>query len=256
MTGQAPTTWDSTPGDERIYIHEIIRINKANRANYVHHMTANWSPTAQEDRDQLCYGVWPVVGSTGGWPEVVNIWEMRGWKGLADGFSLETVGQGAQDPKLERWWQHAADFRHGGIDRILEPAPWTRGITQLMAEGAGGACYAHEIVKVRPGTAVELLERVREGGMPLAAAHGWDLVGAWRTTMVNDDEAILLWAVPSWDAWAAFEREQATGEIQGWRRSLDDVVTSWQRWALVDAPLCPFRTGRQPHRDDRTDWVD
>jgi hypothetical protein len=22
----------------------------------------------------------------------------------------------------------------------------------------------------------------------------------------------------------------------------------------VDAPLCPFRTGRQPARSDRTDW--
>jgi hypothetical protein len=98
---------------------------------------------------------------------------------------------------------------------------------------------------------------VREVGAPLAAAHGWDLVGAWRTTMVNEDECVLLWSIPSWAQWVAFEREHVTdSEVRSWRRGLDDPVESWQRVLLVDAPLCPFRTGRQPRREDRTDWVD
>jgi hypothetical protein len=243
--------------NDKLYIHEFIDIAGANRANYMHHMTANWSPTAQEDRNQLCYGVWAVIGSTGRWPEVVNIWEMDGWDGLAAGFALETRGRGAYDPKLERWWARAADFRRGGVDRILEPAPWTRPIQELCAAGAGGECYAHDLVRVRPGAAPELLELVREVGAPLAAAHGWDLVGAWRTTMVNEDECVLLWSIPSWAQWVAFEREHVTdSEVRSWRRGLDDPVESWQRVLLVDAPLCPFRTGRQPRREDRTDWVD
>ena len=33
-------------------------------------------------------------------------------------------------------------------------------------------------------------------------------------------------------------------------------VLNRERILLADAPLCPFRTGRQPSRDDRTDWTD
>jgi hypothetical protein len=68
--------------NQKVYIHEFINITGHNRARYMHHMTANWSPIAQEERGQLCYGVWGVVGSTGAWPQVVNIWEEDGGKGL------------------------------------------------------------------------------------------------------------------------------------------------------------------------------
>ena len=64
--------------NEKIYIHEFIDIIGHNRAKYMRHMTANWSPIAQEERKQLCYGVWGVVGTTRGWPEVVNLWEEEG----------------------------------------------------------------------------------------------------------------------------------------------------------------------------------
>ena len=51
--------------NDKVYIHEYIDIIGHNRGRYMYHMTANWSPTAQEERHQLCYGVWGVVGSTG-----------------------------------------------------------------------------------------------------------------------------------------------------------------------------------------------
>src|SRR4051812_25707183 len=173
--------------NDKLYIHEFIDIIGHNRANYMHHMTANWSPNAQEERGQLCYGVWAVFGSTGPWPQTVNMWEHDGWDGMAASFGIEAVGSGAQDPKLEKWWAKASEFRRGGFDRLLEPAPWTRTITELCADGVTGQCYAHEVVKVRPGAAWDLLERVREDAVPLAGRHGWSLVGAWHTAMVNDD---------------------------------------------------------------------
>lgn len=247
--------------NECVYIHEFIDIIGHNRAAYMHHMTANWSPIGQEERGQRCYGVWATLGSTGRWPEVVNVWEHDGWDGLAASFATEAVGRGAQDPKLATWWARAAEFRRGGVDRILVPAPWTRTISELCADGVTGACYAHELVRVRAGGADELLERVREGAAPLTADRfGWELAGAWRTAMADDDEAILLWAIPTWDAWATFEGARASADddagLRAWRRSVDDLVTGWQRTVLVDSPLCPFRTGRQPSRDDRTDWVE
>ncbi|MDX6231367.1 MAG: hypothetical protein QOH68_318 [Nocardioidaceae bacterium] len=241
--------------NDRVYIHELIDIRGHGRADYMHHMTANWSPTAQVARNQLCYGVWATLGSTGAWPQTVNMWEEDGWAGLAASFELEAVGPGAQDPKLERWWARAADFRRGGFDRIMVPAPWTRTISELCADGATGAVYAHELVRVRPCAAGELLERARERALPVLARYGWDLVGALTTAMVDDDEALLLWAIPTWQQWADAERAHTSDDdLVAWRTDVRDIVTSWHRTLLVDAPLSPFRTGRQPSVDDRTDW--
>ncbi len=136
--------------NEKIYIHEYIDIIGHNRANYMHHMTANFSPRAQQERDQLCYGVWGVLGSTGRWPQVVNIWEEDGLEGLATSFRHECSGPGMQDPHLAQWWAKAAEFRSGGNDRLLRPAPWTRTIEQLCADGVTGEAYAHEHVGLRP----------------------------------------------------------------------------------------------------------
>ncbi len=44
--------------------------------------------------------------------------------------------------------------------------------------------------------------------------------------------------------------------VVAWRTGIRDLVTGWHRVLLVDAPLSPLRTGRQPSRDDRTDWQD
>ena len=95
--------------NDKVYIHEFIDIIGHNRAAYMHHMTANWSPIAQEERSQLCYGVWGIVGSTGQWPAVVNMWEEDGWDGLASSFGHELGHAHLQDPKLARWWGRAAE---------------------------------------------------------------------------------------------------------------------------------------------------
>jgi hypothetical protein len=201
--------------------------------------------------------VWALLGSTGTWPQVVNLWEEDGWEGLAASFAGEAVGSGAQDPKLERWWAKAAELRRGGRDRILRPAPWTATIEQLCADGRGGQVYAHELVSVRPGAAVTFLERAREGAAPALARHGWDLIGAFTTAMADDDEALLLWAIPTWARWAAGESaHESEDDLVAWRIGIRDIVTAWHRVLLVDAPLGPLRTGRQPAVSDRTDWVD
>lgn len=243
--------------NDRVYIHEFIDIRGHQRANYMHHMAANWSPLAQETRHQLCYGVWALLGSTGAWPQTVNMWEEPGWDGLAASFGAEAVGAGAQDPALAKWWARAAEFRRGGFDRIMVPAPWAPTITELCADGVRGEVYAHELVKVRPGAAAELLERAREGRAPALGRYGWQLAGAFTTAMVDDDEALLLWAIPTWQQWADVERGAAADDdLVAWRRDLGDLVTGWHRILLVDSPLSPMRLGRQPSRADRTDWED
>ena len=78
--------------NDKVYIHELIDVIGHNRARYMHHMTANWCPVAREERNQLCFGVWATVGSTGSWPEVVNIWELDGWDGLVGNFDGDSCG--------------------------------------------------------------------------------------------------------------------------------------------------------------------
>jgi hypothetical protein len=235
--------------NDKLYIHEFIDIIGHGRASYMHHMTANWSPLAREDRDQLCYGVWGTVGSTGRWPQVVNIWEEDGFDGLARSFRHELSHPGLQDPKLAKWWAQAQKFRSGGSDRLLIPAPWTRTIEQLCADGVRGEVYAHELITVPPGTSGRFLESVRARAIPVYERYHWVLAGAWQTAMIDDSECVLLWAIPSWEDWAAFEKDRA-GQ---WREG----ATSWRRTLLVDAPLSPMRTGRQPLRSDqRDDWTE
>jgi hypothetical protein len=242
--------------NEKVYIHEFIDIIGANRANYMHHMTANWSPLAQRQRHQLCYGVWGTVGSTQRWPQVVNIWEEDGFAGLARSFRGELNHPTLQDPALAAWWQRAAEFRRGGIDRLLVPAPWTRTIEELCADGVTGEVYAHERGTAPAGTAWDVLEVVRSEGVPVYGRFNWVLAGAWVTAMVDDDEAFLLWAVPTWNDWAAFESaDRVDDEVMAWTRRRRTLTTSWERFLLVDAPLCPFRTGRQPAESDQASYT-
>jgi hypothetical protein len=241
--------------NDKVYIHEFITITKQNRARYMHHMTANWSPIAQEQRNQLCYGVWGTIGSTGTWPEVVNIWEEDGFDGLADSFGLETGGVGMQDPALAKWWASAADLRSGGFDRVLVPHSETKTIAQLCADDVTAVTYAHELIRVERGRPEAFLDAVLAAAPVADDRFGWRLLGAWRTAMVADDECILLWGIPSWEAWSRAEQAllSAPELLVG---DAEKDVHSRHRVLLVDAPLSPLRTGRQPARSDRTDWED
>jgi hypothetical protein len=242
--------------NEKVYIHEFIDIIGHNRARYMYHMTANWSPAAIEDRHQLCFGVWGVVGSTGRWPQVVNIWEEDGFAGLARSFGHELGHRDLQDPKLAAWWAAAATLRAGGQDRLLVPAPWMPTITEHCANGVRGIAYAHEQIGVPRGTSREYLEIVRQEATPVMTQFGWSLAGAWETAMRDDSECFLLWAIPSWEQWA--EREHARRSDPGlmkWEARDMKITKRSERILLVDSDLSPMRLGRQPARTDRTeDW--
>ncbi len=115
-----------------------------------------------------------------------------------------------------------------------------------------GECYAHEQVSVEPGRAGAYLEEAAERGQPLYGEHGWKLIGAWETAMVNETEAFLLWAVPSWEQWGALETAERThGPFRTYRQSTFGQTRDFHRFLLVDSPLSPLRTGRQPQVSDR-----
>jgi hypothetical protein len=243
--------------NENVYIHEFIDIIGHARAKYMHHMTANWSPIAQEERDQRCFGVWGTVGTTGRWPEVVNMWEESGFAGLAAGLGHETGRPSLQDEKLEKWWAEAAGFRRGGVDRLLVPAPWSPTIGELNEAGVSGAVYAHEMLTMERGTARNFLELVGDHAVPALAEHDITLVGAFRTALRDDDECVVMWAIPTWDAWAAYETAIEAGELSPWIERRRANALTYERFLMSDAPLSPLKIGRQPARSDREDgWTD
>ena len=245
--------------NDAVYIHEFIDIRGHHRADYLHHMAANWSPHAQEARDQKLFGIWSVLGSTGGWPQVVNLWEERGFDGLASSFAGEAVGPGAQDPVLAEWWAAAAEFRSGGFDRLVVPAAWTPTIDEHCAAGTSGVAYAHEVLRVEAGANWDVLDVIDERGREIYGHFGLTPVGGWATAMVDDDEVIVVWAIPRWEAWAAFEQAHLPGadDLRGaaaltdWRQATRGVVTGRHRILLVNGPLSPLRTGRQPAVGDQ-----
>ncbi len=237
-----------------VYIHELIEIIGHNRNRYMQHMTANWVPVAIAERAQRCLGVWATVGSTGHWPEVVNIWELAGWDGLAANFAHELAGGRTQDPALAEWWAVAATLRRGGTDRILVPAPWSPSSHDHEARGGSGATvYLHEIIGLPDGGAAGLLDLLHDEVERGVAEAGASVVGAFRTAMRLDDEIVLIWGLADWDAWARFEQAWLADRspLADWRDELRARGAVLQRSALVDAPLSPLRIGRQPAVTDR-----
>lgn len=237
----------------RVYIHELVDVIGTERARYQHHMTANWCPEAGPLRRQRCFGVFSTVGSTGRWPQVVNLWEYDSWDDLGHNFSVELVGVGHRDPMLEAWWQEAASFRTGGLDRILVAHEASPGVEHwCQAGGTGAVAYVHEIIRTDVDGAAALADLVAEDRDAVADRFGMELVGLWRTAMRAHDEVIVLRSVPDWSSWSSFEA-WSSGSGSGGRSGLSGPAgtVGLERTVLVDAELSPLRIGRQPSVDDR-----
>jgi hypothetical protein len=102
------------------------------------------------------------------------------------------------------------------------------------------------------GGRVRQLSVMASNGRGAVEATGLTHVGSFRVAMVNDSECLLLWAIPSWPAWADYERAWAPGgALEAWQKATVALRADWRRSLLVDAPLAPLRLGRQPAVGDR-----
>jgi hypothetical protein len=132
------------------------------------------------------------------------------------------------------------------------PTAWTRTVEELCAAGVRGVAYAHELVTVTPGTSAAFLEALEHDGLPAVAALGIEPVGAYKVAMADDSEVVLVWALPDWPTWVAYEAAWERGGALGqWRDRMLGLGASWRRQLLIDSPLNPLRTGRQPQVEDR-----
>ena len=205
--------------NEKIYIHELIDVIGHNRARYMHHMTANWCPVGRAERNQRCFGVWATVGSTGAWPQVVNLWELDGWEGLAANFEHELVGRRRAGPVA----RGVVGGRGGAAPRRPRPdrraravEPDDRRADRCRREAA--RCTRTSSCACPVGGARGFLDALAVSGRSAVEALGLRCVGAFRVAMATDTEAIVIWAIPDLATWAAFERAWDDGALAPWRR--------------------------------------
>jgi hypothetical protein len=220
--------------NDRLYLHEIIHIVGAGSEPYKRHTAARAAAAASAP----LVGMWQQSGSTGDWPRVVNLWEMRGWDHWAE--LLEYQYARAQPGELKTWWTQALAWRSGGFDRILEPAPFSPTRADLIARGPKGLACIQEIATVRPGTADAYLDAVATRWMPAAARRGMTLAGAWRTAM-RDTEAVLLWCFPTYrdytshlqTYWTDRETVAWAETARTWRTDYRETLLVPSAWSVV-----------------------
>jgi hypothetical protein len=232
--------------NRKIYLHEIIKITKDNRANYFEHMTVNWAP-AMKERKQKLVGIFSLFTSSGDWPYVINLWEYDGWAGIAGSFDFETANvKTLRDPFFAEWSKTAYEYRQEGQDRIVIAAEYSPTIDELIATGnIGHKLYYHERISIQPGRARDYLALLQKDWLPQANELGMQLIGAYRTSGRKDSEAIVIWALKDWAGYARLEEAfDSSPVVKAWEKKTQDMVVDWRREVLIAAPYAPIRTGK------------
>ncbi len=219
-----------------LYLHELIDIVGTGSEAYKAH--TGKLGTDRRDGGAPLVGTWQQSGSTGAWPIVVNLWEMHGWDHWAEILERQYTRASGQDPKLKTWWTAATEFRRGGFDRILEPAPFSPTRQELVDGGVRGGACLQEIATVRSGTADQYLDAVATHWRARAARRGLALVGAYRTTM-RDTEVVLLWCLPDFAALTCHLGDPTlAAEARTWAERAREWRTDYRETLLVPSPWC------------------
>ncbi|MCU0273637.1 MAG: hypothetical protein MUE34_10410 [Acidimicrobiales bacterium] len=214
-----------------IFLHEVIDIVGQASVPYMEHTKAQAGAEKVDSFDLV--GTFSVMGITGRWPQVVNIWELpggwAGWRNAVDRLNLKRPSNQA----LHGWWEQAYTYRTGGFDRLMAGHPGCPDIAGLLASGTTGTLFVHEVTEVRPGAALDYLDAVRDVRAPMLADHGHRLTGLYEV-LLTDTEVVTLWATDvdahvalgrCWDATRGLldDEEAAAAGVEP-----DERLLSWE----------------------------
>jgi hypothetical protein len=226
----------------KLYLHEVIHIVGTGSEAYKRH-TGERVPSGPGG---ALVGTFQQCGSTGDWPQVVNLWEMEGWDGWAEILEHQYTPRSAQPPALRKWWTQATKYRSGGFDRILEPADYSPTRDELIARNVRGRAFIQEIATVLPGTADDYLAALAREWVPVAIDRGLTLAGAWRTAM-RDTEAVLLWSVPTLTEFTRHMRDVGTApETRRWAERARAWRVDYRETLLVPSVWCVMHPEWKP----------
>lgn len=225
--------------DRPLYLHEVVDIVGRGAAPYMQHVVG-FDPGTVADRGLRLAGTWEVVGTTGRWPQVVNLWEVvDGWDGWAR-LARRTNLAKATNTELAGWWDEAYKSRTGGFDRLLCSAVGAPDPLAAAASGRRGEVAVHELTRVKPGAGPDYLSALIERWAPAAAEAGVHLVGAFEVLM-TDVEVCTVW-VADLDAHTALLRAGVEGHpiLPGFVESRRRWCTAWREELMVPGPGSPF----------------
>jgi hypothetical protein len=225
--------------ERALYLHEVVDIVGRGAAPYMAHVVG-FDPATVADRGLALAGTWEVVGTTGRWPQVVNLWEVvDGWDGWTR-LARRTNLRKAENTELAGWWDEAHKSRTGGFDRLLASVPGAPDPVAQASAGVTGEVAVHELTHVRPGAGPEYLAALVERWVPVAARLGVHLVGAFEVLM-TDVEVCTVWTA-SLDAHTALLRAgvEGTDDVGSWASERRQWCTRWHEELMVPAPAGPF----------------
>lgn len=227
------------PDERALYLHEYVDIVGEGAMRYMMHTVA-FDGDAAADRGLELVGTFYVMGSTGRWPQVVNLWELvdgwTGWRRLMESTNLRRT----RNPALNEWWREALQSRSGGFDRLLGAAPGCPSLADLRAGGVVGSVFVHELSRCRPGAALDYLAAVRDEWAPVLADYAHAPVGLYEV-LLTDTEVVTIWAT---DAAGHVALMSAADErIARWRARAHDFLTGWREELMTPYPGTPLSRG-------------
>jgi len=226
-----------------LYLHEYVDIVGEGAMQYMEH-TVGFNAEAAAGRGLELVGTWYTVGSTGRWPQVVNLWECvdgwDGWRRLMESTNLRRT----QNPELESWWREALQSRSGGFDRLLGAAPGCPSLAELRAQAVSGSVFVHELSHVRPGVGLEYLAVIRDEWLPIAAEYGHQLVGLYEV-LLTDTEVLTIWATDPAGHVSLMSAidEGRDARLETWRRRRREFTTVWREELMTAHPHSPLSRG-------------
>jgi len=238
----------TAPPSRPLFLHEVIDIVGHHAAEYMERSVLGFHADTA-DRGLELWGTWEVVGGTGRWPQVVNVWELvdgwEGWERLCRRTNLERRTNDA----LAAWWDEAFQRRRGGFDRLLGATLGTHTLADLAAEPVVGTLFVHELTTVRPGAGPDYLAALHEQYSPSAAEHGHALVGSFEV-LLGDTEVVTVWATTLEDH-VRLQRaaDAARGYPSGvdpdprllaWRAAAEAYTVTWREELMVPCPGTPM----------------
>lgn len=221
-----------------IYLHEIIDIIGDGQQAYLDTVAERAAHSEKQGISRF-FGVWRVIGSTNRWPRVVNLWEMDGWEHWAQTLERQFLPE-KKDAALAPWWSKAAQWRSGGFDRIVEPAPYSPSRDALREDGLKAWVCVHTIIRLQPGLGTTYLASVGSTLTPLLEARGLTLMGAYQVPM-RSDEVLLLWAAPTFEHLCRlYATRHDDPDLQAWGKRVREMRRESETMWLVPSEACFF----------------
>jgi len=230
-----------------IYLHEVVDIVGEGAMDYMARV-ASFDPDASAGRGLALVGTWYTMGSTGRWPQVVNLWECvdgwSGWRRLMEATNLART----ENPTLSEWWRDALRVRSGGVDRLLGAVPGCPSLAELHEGSVTGSVFLHEVTEVPQGGARAYLEAVRDEWQPVCADYGHVLVGLYEV-LLGEHEVVTVWAAdpPSHErlmrARDEHEHEPADARVAAWAARRRVLTRRWREELMTPHPATALSRG-------------